>query len=284
VPTLHLPILTQSHFDARKRDMRNIRLTIAYDGSNYVGWQIQPNGPTVQVAVEKAIKRLTGEEASVLSAGRTDSGVHALGQVASFQTESAIPIDGFRKALNKFLPDDVIVRDAQEVPLDFHATFSAVQKRYRYVIHNCRTHNPFLRNYVWHFHQDIDSAAMHEAAQELVGKHDFRSFESHWPNKSSSIRTVKEVTVRRQNFCPLWLEEADRQPSDGNAGEFIWLEIVADGFLYNMVRAIVGSLMPVARGRWDGRDIRRILTAMDRSAAGDTAPPNGLYLVHVDYE
>jgi tRNA pseudouridine38-40 synthase len=264
--------------------MRNIRLTIAYDGSSYVGWQVQPNGPTVQVAVEKAIKKLTGLDANVLSAGRTDSGVHALGQVASFQTESTIPLEGFRKALHKFLPDDVIIRDAQEVPLDFHATFSAVQKRYRYVIHNCRIHNPFLRNYVWHFHQDIDAAAMHDAGQELIGKHDFRSFESHWPNKASSVRTIKEVTVRRQNFCPLWLGDADQQPADDDSGEFVWVEIVADGFLYNMVRAIVGTLVPVGRGRWGGDDIRRILTAMDRSEAGDTAPPNGLYLVHVDYE
>lgn len=263
--------------------MRNIRLTIAYDGSNYVGWQIQPNGITVQAVVERAIRKLTGERISVLSAGRTDSRVHALGQVASFQTESSIPIDGFRKALHRFLPDDVIIRDAQEVPLDFHATFSAVQKRYRYVIHNCRTHNPFLRDYVWHFHQDLDSTAMHVAGQELLGTHDFRSFESHWPNKASSVRTIKEVTVRRQSFCPLWLEESDRQPSEKDAGDFIWIEVVADGFLYNMVRAIVGTLIPTGRGRWDADDIRRIVAAMDRSQAGDTAPPNGLYLVHVDY-
>jgi tRNA pseudouridine38-40 synthase len=264
--------------------MRNIRLTIAYDGANYVGWQVQPNGPSVQTAVEKAIQKLTGATANVLSAGRTDSGVHALGQVASFQTESSIPCEGFRKALHKFLPDDIIVRDVNEVPLDFHATFSAVQKRYRYVIHNCPTHNPFLRNYAWHYHQDLDAAAMHVAGQRLVGTHDFRSFESHWPNKASSVRTVKEVTVLRQRFCPLWLGVSDQQPSNDDNGDFIWLEIVADGFLYNMVRAIVGTLVPVGRGRWDGDDIRRILTSMARSEAGDTAPPNGLYLVHVDYE
>lgn len=263
--------------------MRNIRLTIAYDGANYVGWQVQPNGPSVQTAVEKAIQKLTGVKANVLSAGRTDSGVHALGQVASFQTESSIPCEGFRKALHKFLPDDIIVRDVNEVPPDFHATFSAVQKRYRYVIHNCVTHNPFLRNYVWHYHQDLDSAAMHAAGQRLLGTHDFRSFESHWPNKASSVRTIKEVTVTRHNFCPLWLGDSDQAPSDDDAGDFIWLEIVADGFLYNMVRAIVGTLVPVGRGRWNGDDIRRIVSAMDRSEAGDTAPPNGLYLVHVDY-
>lgn len=258
-------------------------MTIAYDGANYVGWQVQPNGPSVQTAVEKAIQKLTGVKANVLSAGRTDSGVHALGQVASFQTESSIPCEGFRKALHKFLPDDIIVRDVNEVPPDFHATFSAVQKRYRYVIHNCVTHNPFLRNYVWHYHQDLDSAAMHAAGQRLLGTHDFRSFESHWPNKASSVRTIKEVTVTRHNFCPLWLGDSDQVPSDDDAGDFIWLEIVADGFLYNMVRAIVGTLVTVGRGRWNGDDIRRIVSAMDRSEAGDTAPPNGLYLVHVDY-
>lgn len=264
--------------------MRNLRMTIAYDGSNYVGWQIQPNGLSVQTVVETAIEKLTGTHHNVLAAGRTDSGVHALGQVASFRTDSPIPCEGFQKALLTYLPDDVIVRDVEEVPDDFHATFSARQKRYRYVIHNCRTHNPFLRNYAWHFHRPLDSGAMHEAGQELLGTHDFRSFESHWPNKATSIRRVKEVTVKRQNHCPIWLGPDDQQSSPDNNGDFIWIEIVADGFLYNMVRAIVGTLVPVGRGRWNSEDVRRILSTMDRAAGGDTAPPQGLYLVHVDYE
>ena len=263
--------------------MRNIRLTVAYDGSEYVGWQIQPNGPSVQSTLEEAIRKLTGEHANVLAAGRTDSGVHAMGQVASFHMELPIPCDSVPVALHRFLPPDIVIRDAQEVPFDFHATFSAKRKRYRYVIHNSRQHNPFLRRYAWHFHGSIDSRAMHDAGQTLVGTHDFRSFESHWPNKSTSVRTVKELTVRRQKFCPLWFDDGDLKTSDEDAGDFIWLEIVANGFLYNMVRAIVGTLLPVGRGRWDAAEVRRILAAMNRSQAGDTAPGHGLYLVEVDY-
>lgn len=273
--------------------MRTIRMTVAYDGTSYVGWQVQPNGESVQAAIERAIEKLTGERISVLAAGRTDSGVHALGQVVSFQTNAPIPCDGFRKALQKFLNPDVIIRDLQDATSDFHATFSAKKKRYRYVIHNSRTHNPFLRNYVLHRHSRLDSAAMHAAAQELIGTFDFRSFESHWPNKATSIRTVMELTVRREHYCPIFFESPGgtssshhlkSDPSDVESeGDFIWIEIVANGFLYNMVRAIVGTLIHVGTGRWTGTDICRIRDAMDRSQAGDTAPPQGLYLVEVDY-
>jgi tRNA pseudouridine38-40 synthase len=267
-------------------------MTVAYDGTNYCGWQVQPNGESVQAAIERAILKLTGEQVSVLSAGRTDSGVHALGQVVSFRTSSPIPGNGLRKALQKFLQPDVIIRDLQDTHSEFHATYSARKKRYRYVIHNSRTHNPFLRNYVWHRHSRLDSDAMHDAAQELIGRFDFRSFESHWPNKATSVRTVMELTVRREGYCPIFFERPGGLcgvlTSGGgfdaqSEGEFIWIEIVADGFLYNMVRAIVGTLLHVGTGRWDSQDIRRIRDAMDRSQAGDTAPPQGLYLVEVDY-
>lgn len=263
--------------------MRNIRLTVAYEGTNYVGWQVQPNGPSVQSKIETAIRKLTGAKPNLLAAGRTDSGVHALGQVANFLTETPIPSDRFPPALQKFLPPDIVLRDATEVPLDFHATFSAKRKRYRYVVHNSQRHNPFLRHLAWHCHGPIDAQAMHAAGQELVGTHDFRSFESHWPNKATSVRTVMELTVRRQRFCPLWFDDPDVKPTDEDAGDFIWLEIVANGFLYNMVRAIVGTLLPVGRGRRDAAEIRRMLASMDRSQAGDTAPAHGLYLVEVDY-
>ena len=264
--------------------MRNIRMTIAYDGFSYVGWQVQPNGPSVQVAVEKAIRKLTGQDVNVLAAGRTDSGVHALGQVASFRIDSPIPCEGFRKALVKFLPPDIAVRDVVEVPEDFHATFSAKWKQYRYVIHNSPDRNPFLKNHVWHQHGPLDSAAIHEAAQVLLGTHDFRSFESHWPNKATSIRTIYEVTVRRQNFCPLWFGETDAGMVAADSGDFIWLEIAGNGFLYNMVRAIVGTLLPVGRGRRTADEVRAMLESMNRSEAGDTAPAAGLYLVRVEYD
>jgi tRNA pseudouridine38-40 synthase len=268
--------------------LRNIRLTLAYDGTNYVGWQVQPNGLSIQTVVTNAIEKLIGGSVNLLTSGRTDSGVHALGQVASFQTESPIPCDGIRKALRRFLPEDIIVYDVAEVPLDFHATFSTRKKRYRYVIHNSRTHNAFLRNYVWHFYGSLDAAVMHAAGQELVGEHDFRSFESQWPNKATSVRNVLELTVTRENYCPLYVESKSqprpaKQFATDDPGDFIWLEIVANGFLYNMVRAIVGTLVSVGRGRWDAADVRRILQAQNRSVAGDTAPARGLYLVNVDY-
>ena len=238
----------------------------------------------MQSNILAAIRKLTGEDVNLLSAGRTDSGVHALGQVASFHTETPIPCDRLPAALQKFLPPDIVLRDAAEVPLDFHATYSARRKRYRYVIHNSSWHNPFLGRFTWHRHGPIDSRGMHAAGQDLVGTHDFRSFESHWPNKATSVRTVMEVSVKRQRFCPLWFRVADLAPSNEDTGDFIWLEIVADGFLYNMVRAIVGTLLSVGRGRWDVSDVRRILESMDRSHAGDTAPAHGLYLVDVDYD
>lgn len=278
--------------------MRTIRMTIAYDGTHYVGWQIQPNGESVQAAVERAIRKLTGEQISVLSAGRTDSGVHALGQVVSFRTDSPIPPEGLRKGIQTFLNPDIIIRDLQEADEGFHATYSAHWKRYRYVIHNARTRNPFLRHYVWHRHSPLDDRAMHDAGQELVGTYDFRSFESHWPNKATSVRTVFEVSVSRQPDCPLLFEhpglgrspagavptQAGSGDNSGSEGDFIWIEIVADGFLYNMVRSITGTLLQVGTGRWTSNDVRRIRDALDRSQAGDTAPPQGLYLVEVAYD
>lgn len=265
--------------------MRNIKLTLAYDGADYAGWQVQPNGLSVQACVEKAIEQLTQQRSQVLVAGRTDAGVHALGQVASFQTESAIPCKNLQTGLQRFLPDSICVREAREVQPDFHATYSAVQKRYRYVIHNSAVPYPFLKRYVSEFGRPLDSDSMHIAGQELLGKHDFRSFESHFPNKATSVRTIKELTVQRTGVWPVWgrLEQADLSPGNSTGGEFITVDIVADGFLYNMVRAIVGTLLEVGVGRWTPNDVQNILAGMDRSQAGPTAPACGLYLVQVDY-
>jgi len=263
--------------------MRNIRLTLAYDGSRYVGWQIQPNGRSVQEVVERALGKLTGERIHVVAAGRTDSGVHALGQVANFQTGARIPCENIRSGLQNFLPDDVVVREAMEVDASFHATYSAKAKRYRYVILNRRVPDPFVRRYAWHVRTPLDVSAMHRAAQVLVGRHDFRSFESQYPNKASSVRTVTEVTVDRFDGWPVWTQSRSLSQAPEPTGDFIWLDIVADGFLYNMVRAIVGTLIPVGRGKWTAEDVLRILESQDRAQAGDTAPPHGLYLVNVEY-
>jgi tRNA pseudouridine38-40 synthase len=308
--------------------VRNIRLTLAYDGGAYAGWQVQPDQPTVAATLERAIHELTGETVAVLSAGRTDAGVHALGQAANFQTSASIPAEKWRPALQSKLPPDIVVLESQEAPLDFHATYAAKSKRYRYVIHNALVDNPFLRRFAWRLGGDLDDRAMHAAAQALVGTHDFRSFESHWPNTAHSIRTVSEIAVFRAAGWRLWqplaalvgstkngvpapADEAgdSRRPASGGvvtdsaasspaiskatsaaddlAGEaappFVCLEICADGFLYNMVRSIVGTLVNVGRGRWDVPDVQSILEARDRHCAGETAPAQGLYLVSVEY-
>jgi tRNA pseudouridine38-40 synthase len=273
--------------------MRNIGLKLAYDGTNYCGWQVQANGPSIQAELERSIEQLTGSHSRVLSAGRTDSGVHALGQVASFHTESGIPGERFQPALQQFLPEDVVVLESREVAHDFHATFSAKRKRYRYVIHHGRAAFPFVRRFAYHLSVDLDVAAMQAAAQVLIGTHDFRSFETDWPNKATSVRTVFEIEFARREHWPLWTNVSSLASAVGEmsgmtgvqstSGDFISMDIVADGFLYNMVRTIVGTLINVGRHTWTAADVSRILHAQKRSAAGATAPACGLYLVHVDY-
>lgn len=263
--------------------MRNIRLTLAYDGTAYVGWQNQPNGISVQAAVEAGIREFTGTDASLIAAGRTDAGVHALGQVANFHTASAIPCQGFRAGLQAFLPPDIFVLDAEEVDLAFHATYAAKHKRYRYVIWNGRARHPFLRNWAYEFHAPLDAAAMHEAAQLIVGTHDFRSFETQHPNTATSVRTVSEAAVARIDGWSAWSRDGFGVTGAQLPGEFVTLDIVADGFLYNMVRTLAGTLIRVGQLKWGADDVRRILQAGDRRQAGPTAPACGLYLVRVEY-
>jgi tRNA pseudouridine38-40 synthase len=275
--------------------MRNIRLTLSYDGTNYVGWQVQPNGPSVQAAVEQAVCKLTGETVRLVAAGRTDSGVHALEQVANFVTKTAITCEKLQTGLQNFLADDVIIRDVSDVDAKFHATYSVKWKRYRYVIFNNRVSDPFIQKYTWQYAAALDAAAMHDAAQVLLGTHDFRCFESHFPNKATSVRTVIESRVERCGGWPLWSRSespvtANQKPANPHSrapgeqtGEFVRLDIAADGFLYNMVRAIVGTLLKVGRHQWTAEDVRRIIDTGDRSQAGETAPARGLYLVHVEY-
>lgn len=250
--------------------MRTIKLTLAYDGSDFVGWQIQRNQCSVQSALEAAIEKITGCRSSALASGRTDAGVHALGQVASFRTESPLPVEVLRRALNAELPQSIAVLEAVEVPATFHPIRHAVRKRYRYVIHDGPIRDVIQRRYCWHFYQGrLDAEAMNRAAAALAGTHDFSSFQTSGAPRKTTVRTVFEICVGRGR---------------GGQEDFITLEIEANGFLYNMVRTIVGTLVEVGRGvrpeTWPGE----VLQAMDRCVAGQTAPPQGLFLVKVDYD
>jgi tRNA pseudouridine38-40 synthase len=244
--------------------MRNIKLLLSYDGTDFSGWQRQPDRRTVQQVLEEAIGQLTGGIPATNASGRTDAGVHALGQVVHFYTASRHPPEVFVKALNAMLPRDVRVRGAWEMPQSFHATLDAKAKLYRYVIDNGRIADPFQTRYSWHVYQPLDTNAMHRAAQALKGRHDFHSFETDWPNRTSSVRTITHVAVNRMN-------------------DVVWIDVEADGFLYNMVRAITGTLVEVGKGKWPGSKVAEVLAAEDRREAGPTAPAQGLFLVRVRY-
>ena len=245
--------------------MRNLRFVVRYDGTEFFGWQTQPGFRTVQETLELAIASITQDERIMANgSGRTDSGVHALGQVVNFYTATKLACGTLMKAVNSKLPPDLCVRTCDEVPESFCAIKSAVRKTYRYVIYDGRMHDPFLRKYACHNRRMLDAEAMHRAGQALIGRHDFRCFETHWPNRVSSVRTITRLDVTRHD-------------------EQIWIEVEADGFLYNMVRAISGTLMQVGRGYWPESQVAEILTGMDRRLAGPTAPPEGLFLLRVTY-
>jgi tRNA pseudouridine38-40 synthase len=244
--------------------MRNIRLTLSYDGTDFNGWQTQPGFRTVQETLEGAITEVTAERIRVNAAGRTDAGVHAMGQVVNFYSNTSLPPEVLLRAVNAHLPTDVVVSEAADVPQAFDANRDAKRKLYRYVIHDGPVPSPFLRRYCCHSRHPLDVQAMREAAQPLRGRHDFHSFETDWPNRLSSVRTITHLAVNRMS-------------------EWIWLDVEADGFLYNMVRAIAGTLINVGRGYWPIAQVAEILNAEDRRTAGPTAPAQGLFLMRVTY-
>jgi tRNA pseudouridine38-40 synthase len=283
--------------------MRTLKLVLAYDGTAYAGWQMQPGRPTVQQALETAWLHVTGETVRVAASGRTDAGVHALGQVVSVDTDTQIPAESIRAALNARLPADIAVRSAEEAAPGFHAIRDAVRKRYRYLLYDGAVRDVFARQYAWHVFGQLDHDAMSEATQPLLGKHDFRSFESNWPNKQTSVRTVFDLSVERggagqgrggaaeaarESSARELFPAVDVLPvalsSTAADGHLITIEIEADGFLYNMVRAIVGTLVEVGRGARPVTWPAEALAAQDRRAAGPTAPPQGLFLLRVDYD
>lgn len=245
--------------------MKRIKLTIAYDGTNYCGWQIQPNGITIEEILNKALSKMTGEEILVIGASRTDSGVHAMGNVAVFDTDTTIPAEKIAVALNQRLPEDIVITKSEEVPLDFHPRYCNCSKTYEYHIINTRIPIPTKRltNYFVSYVLDIDK--MRQAASYLVGEHDFGSF--------CNVRTDVENTVRTITALDIM--------TNGNE---ITIRITGNGFLYNMVRIIVGTLIRVGRGFYEPEKVKEILEAKDRKAAGVTAPAHGLMLVEIKYE
>jgi tRNA pseudouridine38-40 synthase len=246
--------------------VRNIALTISYDGTDFAGWQTQPGFRTVQETLEKALSEFTGAVRVRLNAsGRTDAGVHAIGQVANFYTAVPYPLDIVTRAINARMPGDIVVTDAKDVPQSFDANKDAKRKLYRYVIHDGPMPSPFMRRYAVHVKHRLDAAAMRRASECLKGRHDFHSFETDWPNRQSSVRTITHLGVSR-------------------AGDYIWIDVEADGFLYNMVRSIAGTLMDVGRGHNPESRVAEILNAEDRREAGPTAPPHGLFLMRVAYD
>lgn len=244
--------------------MKNIKLVIEYDGTNYSGWQNQENAITVQEVLEKKIKEITLETVRLIGSGRTDSGVHAKGQVANFFTSSTIPGEKFKYVLNNILPDDIKIIDSGEVDLDFHSRFSAKRKRYRYVIYNKDMPSPIHRLYSFHYKYHLDIEKMQEAADYLIGTHDFSSFMSTGAVVKDTIRTIYELKIEKED-------------------EYIIITTEGNSYLKYMVRNIVGVLLKVGSGRIEPKKILSILEAKDRNKAGITAPPQGLYLEEVYY-
>jgi tRNA pseudouridine38-40 synthase len=247
---------------------RKIRFTIAYDGTDYHGWQVQPGVKTVQETLCQAATSLIGHKVHVHGASRTDAGVHALGQVGLIETVTPIPTENFPKALNDRLPHDIAVLDASEPPWNFDLIGDVQRKLYRYTLYAGAIRPVLDVRYCWHLPVSVDTAAMHAAAQLLVGTHDFRSFASAADRRESTVRTIFRCDVVR--------EPGDRQ-------DWIHVEVEGDGFLYNMVRNIVGTLVDIGHGRWEPAMMAAILEAKDRTAAGQLAPPSGLCLVWIKY-
>lgn len=252
------------------KPLRTFKLTVAYNGSRYSGWQWQPGETlSVQRQIETAIHQIIGEEVRVAGSGRTDAGVHAFGQVASFSTKRwNAPADRWVRAFNCFLPKDIVVRRAEEAALRFHAIRDSVGKLYRYTIRNSRVVDPHLAHLQWCVHRTLDVEAMRAAAQRLVGTHDFASLQGQGSPRYNTVRTIHTLEI---------------QTTDVWEGQVIEINVSANGFLYNMVRNIVGTLVEVGHGKHPPEWIDELLARRDRSSAGQTAPAAGLCLMEVLY-
>lgn len=244
--------------------MRTLRVTLAYDGTGYSGWQRQTNAMTVQEVVEEALSKICKETITVVGSGRTDAGVHALGQAVSFRTSCRIPADRLAYALNSLLPPDIVAREGEEVSADFHARYSAKEKRYRYIIYNNPVPSPFYRLYAWHVPYTLDFSAMRQSAECFTGTHDFSAFRAAGGAQVNPVRSIRFSGWRR-------------------SGDLLEYEVLGTGFLYHMVRNMVGTMAEIGKRKLPPDAVSAILAGKQRSMAGVTAPPQGLYLVDVMY-
>lgn len=244
--------------------MKRVLLRVAYDGTDFHGWQLQPGKRTVESELNNAIKEITGEDICVIGASRTDAGVHALGNVAVFDTESSIPGDKFKYALNTKLPEDVSITESQEVPSDFHPRHCDSEKTYEYRIYVSETPNPIKRRNAVRCPYSLNVEKMNEAAKYLVGEHDFKSF--------CSVKTQAETTVRKLYFAEVFKDKED-----------IVIRVTGAGFLYNMVRIIAGNLMEIGTGKYEPAHIKDVLEGCDRTLGGPTAEAQGLTLIKIDF-
>ena len=244
--------------------MRNVKLTIEYDGTNFYGWQKQPNLRTVEEELENGLLSLTKENVKLFGSGRTDRGVHGKGQVANFKTSSNIPPDKFKYALNAILPEDISIKDSTEVYLDFHSRYSAVAKEYSYLIYNNSIRSPLLRNYSYHIPYTLDLKRMKYGTKFFLGTHDFYGFMSSGSSVKNTIRTIHDINLDKN-------------------GDIIEFKVKGNGFLYNMVRIMVGTLLDVGSKKIDPDKLPDIINSKDRILSGATAPAQGLYLEKVFY-
>lgn len=244
--------------------MRNIKLVIEYDGKSFNGWQKQPNKLNIQGEIEKAIGEITGEEIELIASGRTDAGVHSLGQVANFKTNSKIDIEKFPYAINSKLKKSIVIKLAEEVPERFHSRYSVHSKTYRYTINNSKFGTALYRDMEYHFPIKLDENKMQEAAKYFEGEHDFKAFKASGTSSKSSVRIIYKAVVKRQD---------DR----------VIIELTGNGFLYNMVRIIAGTLVDVGIGKIEPEEIKNIIEEKDRKKAGKTLPARGLCLLEVQY-
>ncbi len=244
--------------------MRNIKLIIEYDGRDFNGWQKQPNKLNIQGEIERAISEITGEEIELIASGRTDAGVHSLGQTANFKTNSNLPVEKFPIAINSKLKKSIIVKSAEEVDERFHSRYSVKSKKYRYTINNSEYGSAIFREMEYHFPQKLDIKKMQEAAKYFEGEHDFKGFKASGTSSKNSVRTIYKAEVIKKN---------DR----------VYIELTGSGFLYNMVRIISGTLLDVGIGKIKPEEITEIIESKDRKRAGKTLPAHGLCLVEVNY-